>query len=99
MRVRRLLLKTTRHPSAILLGAQLIGMLLFPFVEQAPGAGVLAFNAFGMMILAFTARMIRSTPGFTGFSVALALAIIALLILQMVYRLPHLQAWSSGLAN
>lgn len=97
MRVRRLLIKTTRHPSAILLVAQLIGMLLFPFVEQAPGAGVVAFNAFGMVILAFTARMVRSTPGFTAFSVALALAIIGLLIVQMVYHLPHLQAWSSGM--
>jgi hypothetical protein len=77
--------------------AQLIGMLLFPFVEQAPGAGLVVFNAFGIVILVFTARMVRSTPGFTAFSIALALAIIVLLILQMVYYLPHLQAWSSGM--
>jgi hypothetical protein len=97
MRFARLLINTRRHPSAILLLAQLVGMLLFPFVEQAAGAGLVAFNGFGIVILAFTVRMVRSTPGLTAISVALAVAIIVLLGLQMGYDMPHVLPWSSGL--
>lgn len=97
MRLPHLLRHTRRHPSAILLLAQLAGMLLFPFVEQTAGAGLVVFNGFGIVILVFTVRMVRSTPGLAAVSVGLALAIIVLLGLQMVYGMPHLLPWSAAL--
>ena len=87
---------TRRHPSAILLLVQLMGMLLYPFIETTP-AGLVAFNAFGIMVLIFTVRMVRSTPGQAWISGALALPIIALLLLQSVFEMKYLLPWSSAL--
>jgi hypothetical protein len=96
MRLLRLIVHTRRHPSAILLLAQLLGMVLYPFLEQTR-YGHVAFNAFGIVILAFTVRMVTRTPGHTWICVAMALPIIALLSAQILFDLPHLQAWSSAL--
>ncbi|MBD8530679.1 MULTISPECIES: ion channel [unclassified Massilia] len=96
MRLLRLLVRTRRHPSAILLLAQLLGMLLYPFLERTH-YGHIAFNAFGIVILTFTIRMVRRTPGHTWFSVAMSVPIITLLSAQMFLNLPWLQAWASGL--
>ncbi len=87
---------TTRHPSAILLIVQLIGMLLYPFIESTQ-AGLVAFNAFGITVLALTTRMVRRTPGQTWFSVSLATVIIVLLVLQTFFAMKHLLVWSSAL--
>jgi hypothetical protein len=97
MRPLRLLIHTRRHPSAILLLVQLLGMLLYPFIEHAP-AGHGAFNVFGIVVLALTIRMVRRTPGETGISVALAVPIVILLGLQNFLDLrSELLAWSSAL--
>ena len=96
MRLLRLIVRTRRHPSAILLLAQLLGMLLYPFLEQTR-FGHVAFNAFGIVILTFTIRMVRRTPGHTWFSVAMAIPIVALLTAQMFFDLPYLQVWSSAI--
>lgn len=87
---------TRRHPSAILLMVQLAGMLLYPFIEDTH-AGLVAFNAFGIVVLGFTVRMVRRTPGLTWFSASLAVPIIALLMLQSVFEMHHLLPWSSAL--
>lgn len=87
---------TRRHPSAVLLMVQLMGMLLYPFIESTH-AGLVAFNAFGILVLIFTIRMVRKTPGLTWISASLAVPIIALLILQSVFDMRYLLPWSSGL--
>lgn len=96
MRMLRFIVHTRRHPSAILLLAQLLAMILYPFVEHT-AAGHIALNAFGIAILTLTTNMVRRTPGPTLISVCLALPIIALLVMQMVVYRPQLQAWSSSL--
>lgn len=97
MRTLRLLIHTRHHPSAILLLVQLLGMLLYPFIEHAP-AGHAAFNVFGMLVLALTIRMVRRTPGETWISVALGVPIVVLLALQTFLDLREtLLVWSSAL--
>jgi hypothetical protein len=96
MRVAHLIVRTKRHPSAILLLAQLLGMLLYPFVEHT-GSAVVAFNAFGIVILAFTILMVRRTPGLARISAAIAVPIIILLGLEMAFGMPQLLPWTSGL--
>lgn len=92
-----ILLHTSRHPSAILLLVQLLGMLLYPFIEGEP-AGHSALNVFGVVVLALTIRMVRRTPGETWISVALAVPIVVLLALQTVFGMGGaLLPWSSGL--
>lgn len=87
---------TKRHPSAILLLVQLTGMLLYPFIESTPG-GLIIFNAFGILVLGFTIRMVRRTPGHAWISATLAIPIIALLVLQSVFDMAYLLPWSSAL--
>lgn len=90
------LIRTKRHPSGILLVAQLVGMLLYPFVERT-GAAAVVFNGFGIFILLITVGMVRRTPGLTWISVTIGLPIIVLLALQIAFPLPQLQPWSSAL--
>lgn len=92
----RLIHRTRRHPSAVLLLVQLLAIALYPFVEHT-AAGHITLNAFGIVILTLTTNMVRRTPGLTAISVVLAVPIIALLVAQMLLDLPYLQAWSSGL--
>jgi hypothetical protein len=87
---------TRRHPSAILLLVQLLGMLLYPFIEGEAG-GHIVFNAFGIVVLGFTIRMVHRTPGQTWFSASLAVPIIVMLLLQMFLRMSWLLPWSSAL--
>ena len=87
---------TKRHPSAILLLVQLMGMLLYPFLEGTQ-AGLVAFNVFGVTVLALTTRMVKRTPGLTWISVTLATVIIVLLVLQTVFGMNQLLPWSSAL--
>ena len=97
MRPLRLWIHTRRHPSAILLLVQLLGMLLYPFIEKEP-AGHGAFNVFGVVVLALTIRMVRRTPGETWISATLAVPIIVLLALQTFFDMRgQLLPWSSGL--
>ena len=96
MRPPRFFIHTRRHPSAILFLVQLVGMLAYPFIEGTP-AGQVAFNAFGIVVLAFTIRMVRRTPGEVRISWALAAPIIVLLLAQILFGQHQLLAWSSGL--
>lgn len=96
MRYLRLYARTRRHPSAILLLVQLLGLVLYPFIENTD-AGRIGFGVFGIVVLAATTRMVRSTPGLTWVSVCIALPSIVLLALQALYGMPHLLPWSAGL--
>jgi Ion channel len=87
---------TKRHPSAILLLVQLLGMLLYPFIEKAQ-AGHVVFNAFGIVVLCITTGMVRRTPGLVWISATIAVPVIVLLVLQMGFGMRQLLPWSSAL--
>ena len=92
----RLVLRTHRHPSAILLVTQLLGMLLYPFVENTD-VGRIAFNVFGVAVLVITTSMVRRTPGLAWVSAGIAVPGVALLVLQAAFGMPQLLPWSSAL--
>ena len=92
----RLLVSARRHPSAILLTVQLVGMLLYPFIEHTD-IGRIGLGAFGIAVLIVTTRMVRQTPGLTWVSIGIALPAVALLVLQALYDMPHLLPWSAAL--
>jgi hypothetical protein len=56
--------RIARHPSAILLVVQLLGVLVYPFMEQG-GMGALLFELFGALVLARSGRRVsrRGQPG------------------------------------
>ena len=57
-----------REPSAVLLAAQLAGVLLYPFMEDSD-AGRALFSLFGIAILGLVLLAVRSSPAWTWFGV------------------------------
>ncbi len=65
-----------KHPSAWLLGVQLLGVLLYPVMENMP-AGRAVFGAFGMAVLGLSVWVVRRSP--LTIWIALVLAIPAVI--------------------
>jgi hypothetical protein len=65
-----------RHPSAILLAVQLVGVLLYPFMETTI-VGRVAFEAFGALVLTLAVWSVRKTAGPTSTGIAIALGVVA----------------------
>jgi hypothetical protein len=85
-----------REPSAILLAAQLAGLLLYPFMEGNQ-AGRALFSAFGIGLLGLVLLAVRSSPGLTWFGVVLAVPATVLLMIQAATDSAHLLPYSSAL--
>jgi hypothetical protein len=84
-----------REPSAVLLAAQLAGVLLYPFMEGSD-VGRALFSAFGIAILGLVVLAVRSTPGLTWVGVLLGMPATVLLLIQAVTRDDALLPWSSA---
>jgi hypothetical protein len=72
-----------REPSAVLLAAQLAGVLLYPFME-ASAVGRSLFSVFGIAILGLVVLAVRSSPGLTWVGLALGIPATGLLLIQAV---------------
>jgi len=84
-----------REPSAVLLAAQLAGVLLYPFMESSD-VGRSLFSVFGIAILGLVVMAVRSSPGLTWIGVMLGLPATALLLIQAVTRDDALLPYSSA---
>jgi hypothetical protein len=71
-----------RHPSAVLLAAQLLGVVLYPFMEGPVGRA--ALSLFGIMVLVLAVWALRTTPALTWVSLVLGLPVVGLTILEAV---------------
>ena len=78
-----------RTPSAGLLLVQLIGILLYPWMETAPRGRVL-FGAFGLLILGGALRVVRRSPWLTWLGVVLAVVVVTLSAVHAVAPHPAL---------
>ena len=54
-----------RHPSGALLAVQLVGLLLYPLMEDT-GAGRALFNTFGVLVLALALWVVVRSPTANG---------------------------------
>ncbi len=85
-----------REPSALLLAAQLAGVLLYPLmVGSAVGRSL--FSVFGIAILGLVVLAVRSSPALTWVSVLLGIPATVLLLIQAVTGSDDLLAYSSAL--
>ncbi|TCN40923.1 ion channel [Kribbella orskensis] len=66
-----------RHPSAILLVVQLLGVLIYPAMEGSRG-GRVAFEILGIVVLVLAIFSVRATPGLTWVSVCLGIPAVVL---------------------
>jgi hypothetical protein len=85
-----------REPSAVLLFAQLLGVLLYPAMQDSD-VGRSLFSVFGILILGLVVLAVRDSPGFTGVAVALGVPATILLLIQAVTRDNSLLPYSSAI--
>src|SRR6187200_1294057 len=86
-----------QEPSALLLGVQLVGVLLYPFMDVSP-VGRAALSSFALIVLVLAVRAVRATPALTWVAVLLGLPIVVLTILEVVDPLnSQVILWSSVL--
>jgi hypothetical protein len=90
------LLLARREPSAILLAAQLAGVLLYPFMEGSD-AGRALFSIFGIAILGLVVLAVRDSPGLTWIGLVLGAPATVLLLIQAVSGSDALLPYSSAL--
>ncbi len=74
-----------RHPSALLLAAQLLGVLLYPAMDQAQASRAL-FGAFGVVVLLLAVWVVKRSPALGW--VAWGLALPAVLLSLVAASLP-----------
>jgi hypothetical protein len=85
-----------REPSAVLFGAQLAALLLYPFMEGRD-TGRLLLNLTGIAFLCLVFLAVRSSPGLTWVGVALGVPAALLLLIQAVTGRDGLLPYSSAL--
>jgi hypothetical protein len=82
------------HPSAILLVVQLLGVLVYPYMEET-GPGAVLFEIFGAVVLALAIWSIRASPGPTWIAVTLAVVASGLSIVDAISPTPALHVTSA----
>ncbi|MDT7647424.1 MAG: hypothetical protein QOI62_1252 [Solirubrobacteraceae bacterium] len=85
-----------REPSAVLFAGQLVGLLLYPFLE-GKGVGRPLFSVLGIAILGLVVLAVRSSPGWTRLGVLLAIPASLLLLAQAISGTDDLLPYSSAL--
>jgi len=88
--------KIASHPSAILLVVQLLGVLVYPFMETG-GVGALLFEVFGALVLALAIWATRESPGPTWIAVTLAVLASGLSIADEINPIPAIDVASGVL--
>ena len=78
-----------RTPSAGLLLVQLLGILLYPWMETSP-RGRTMFAAFGVLTLGVALRVVRRSPWLTWLGLVLALVVLALSAVHAIAPQPAL---------
>lgn len=96
MNLRVALDQTRRHPSAVLLAVQLIGVLIYPYMDTST-PGRLAFETFGLLVLLLAVLSIRELPGPTWIVVSLASAAAGLAIVDIFWHNVVVQVLSAAL--
>jgi hypothetical protein len=85
-----------REPSAILMAAQVAGVLLYPFMEGRQ-VGRALFSVFGILILGLVLLAVRRTSALTWVGVLLGVPATVLLLIQAVTGSATLLPYSSAL--
>jgi hypothetical protein len=69
------------HPSGVLLGVQLLGILVYPFLGEQP-LGRTVFGLFGLVVLALAVAAVRMTPSLTWVAGLLGLPVVVLTVVE-----------------
>ena len=94
----RWVVRIRRHPSALLLAVQLLGVMLYPVMEQA-AAGRALFGAFGIVVLLLAVWVVKRSPALGWVAWCLALPAVLLSIAAALLGKPVLTAMSQALES
>jgi hypothetical protein len=83
-----------RHPSALLLAAQLLSLVLFPIMDNSV-EGRLLFAAVGTLVVALALFVVNRTPAVNGVAWFLAALAIALSLASLAFDRTELVVWGS----
>jgi hypothetical protein len=87
---------TRWHPSAVLLGAQLAAVVVYPFLDEA--AGRAALSLLGLVVLVLAVRAVQATPALTWISILLGVPIALLTVAEALNPLDErIALWSAVL--
>ena len=93
----RWLAAARRHPSAVLLAAQLLGVVVYPFMGESP-TGRAMVSLFGLVVLVLAVWTTRSTPALNWVAIGLGLPVALLTVLEALNPSDRsLVLWSSVL--
>jgi len=72
------------HPSAVLLVVQLLGILLYAFMDDSPAnsVGRLLLSLFGMLVLVLAVAVVRATPTYTWLGVLIGVPAVVLTVID-----------------
>ncbi|MEA2348059.1 MAG: hypothetical protein QOG62_1846 [Thermoleophilaceae bacterium] len=86
-----------QQPSAVLLAVQLVGVVLYPFMDES-SIGRAALSSFALVVLFLAVRAVRATSALRWVAVVLGLPIVVLTVLEVVDPLnSQVILWSSVL--
>lgn len=71
------------HPSGVLLATQLIGIVVYPFLDDRV-VGRTLFQLFSLVVLGLAVMLVRSTPALSWVSIGLGVPLVVLTILELV---------------
>jgi hypothetical protein len=81
------------HPSAVLLAAQLLSLLAFPFMEDTT-TGRALFSAVGILVLSLALLSVSRSPLWLAPGLALAVPAVVLLVVEVFTDWPELVPWT-----
>lgn len=84
------------NPSAVLLAVQLLGLLLYPWMETSTRGRAL-FGAFGLLVLGAALWVVRRSPWLNWLGLLLALPVVVLSVVTAVAPSPTLMVWAAAL--
>ncbi|WP_166210370.1 ion channel [Cognatiluteimonas telluris] len=85
-----------RHPSAFLLAAQLLSLVLYPSMDNTQG-GRLLFGAVALVVIPLTVLVVNRSRSVTKIAWALAVPAIALTVMGVLTGHARLFRWSASL--
>lgn len=97
-RMLRIIALLRMHPSALLLLVQLLGVLLYPAMENTP-VGRTLVGVFGIVVLALALRVVNRSPVLNWVAWLLALPAVALAIAGVATGLDGLTTWAQLLES
>lgn len=85
-----------RHPSAFLLAAQLLSLLVYPLMDETSG-GRLLFGAVALVVVPLAVWVVNRSPAVRWIAWLLAIPAMLLTALAVLFALPALLPWSAML--